>query len=300
MINLQIEIRGDADKNNELQARGVVAALYSIFGAAVLPQPLVTVTNTIGNVSQSISGSPETVLRAADGYPEPSAAEAFGATPEPSAAEAFGAQPPVDNAHVAAGATPFPTADVDRDKNGIPWDERIHSDRSGSTGGKNQDGSWKRKRNTPDDTYNSVMAELRAGITARTLEAASGVGGAVPLPPSTTASSSAPATPALAPSPTPAAADASSSAPAVPAPPAASTPATAAPEGTVPATTFPAIMMKVTKAQNAGKCTPEALGNLLASVGVQKNPDGKYSVIALSKNPELIPAFDALLEDHIQ
>lgn len=44
------------------------------------------------------------------------------------------------------------------DSAGVPWDERIHS----GTKGQNTDGTWKRRRNTHDATYNAVMSELRA------------------------------------------------------------------------------------------------------------------------------------------
>lgn len=60
-----------------------------------------------------------------------------------------------------------PTGDADGPANanppaydaaGIPWDERIHA----GTKGMNQDGTWKRRRNTADVTYNIVMAELQS------------------------------------------------------------------------------------------------------------------------------------------
>jgi hypothetical protein len=44
------------------------------------------------------------------------------------------------------------------DSTGLPWDERIHS---GSKSVK-ADGSWTRKKNTPDALFASVSAELRA------------------------------------------------------------------------------------------------------------------------------------------
>lgn len=83
------------------------------------------------------------------------------------------AQPAVGNAPPGFEPGPFPsaanpapaTADDDGptdtnapeyDSAGIPWDERIHA----GTKGRNQDGTWKRRRNTSDVTYNIVMAEL--------------------------------------------------------------------------------------------------------------------------------------------
>lgn len=55
-----------------------------------------------------------------------------------------------------------PIVDVgapDRDSAGIPWDERIHSASKATVG----DGTWRRRKNTPDETYDAVMAELRGG-----------------------------------------------------------------------------------------------------------------------------------------
>jgi len=52
--------------------------------------------------------------------------------------------------------TPHVTA-ADRDTKGLPWDARIHS----STKGKNQDGSWKKRKNLPsEEYYNNIVAEL--------------------------------------------------------------------------------------------------------------------------------------------
>lgn len=287
MLNLQIEIRGDLDNNTRIQARGVVAALVAVFGPAVLPDDrTLSVTQSVGAVSVTTIGDADvvkaaTTAPASDGYP----------TEEPSAAQAFGGQPPVTNDHVATGATQFTGAEVaasatERDSEGIPWDERIHA----STKTTNKDGTWTRRRNTPDATFDAVMAELKAANTQRTLDAAAAMttapAVAVPVPP--TPSVPAPPTSAEspAPSPAPAAPAASSSAPAVPAPPTA-------------ASSFPQIMMKVTKAQTAGKVTPEAIKNLLMSIGAAPDANGNYGIIALNKQPDLIPAFDALLEDHI-
>jgi len=46
------------------------------------------------------------------------------------------------------------------DKTGIPWDDRIHS----SSKKLGADGTWNRRRNTPDAKYDQVMAELRARV----------------------------------------------------------------------------------------------------------------------------------------
>jgi len=69
------------------------------------------------------------------------------------------------DAAVQAGAPAFDSA-------GIPWDARIHSESRATIA----DGTWRKRRNVPQDVYDSVLAELTAS------------GGAVPPPPSTTTS----------------------------------------------------------------------------------------------------------------
>lgn len=50
-----------------------------------------------------------------------------------------------------------PTGDtIDFDKEGLPWDERIHSSNHKLTG----QGVWMRRRGVSDEVYNSVKAEL--------------------------------------------------------------------------------------------------------------------------------------------
>lgn len=54
------------------------------------------------------------------------------------------------------------------DSSGLPWDERIHA----GTKGINADGTWKRRRNTSDDVFDAVTAELRALVAGSTPAAA--------------------------------------------------------------------------------------------------------------------------------
>lgn len=63
------------------------------------------------------------------------------------------------------------TSNAEFDSAGIPWDKRIHSE----TRNTNKDGTWKRRRNTDDIYYASVMAELAqrtAGVQPTTAPAA--------------------------------------------------------------------------------------------------------------------------------
>lgn len=256
-----MKLHFDTNEDGTGQARGIVAMLHNLFGDAVLPTA--TAIRIVGNVKGDTVKAVEAAATAAgvgyapDGHPTEQED-----TAEPDAAAAFG--------------TPSTSTEApERDKDGIPWDERIHA----STKTTNKDGTWTRRRNTPDDVFDKVMAELKAANTTRTMEAAAGlvptpsapaVAPSVPLPPTTAV----PAPPTASPAPSPA-----------PAAPAASS--------TAPAVDFPSVMVKITKAQSTGKITAEEINNLLLSVGATGG------VIALNKNPSLIPAFDALLEDHL-
>lgn len=66
------------------------------------------------------------------------------------------AQPQQAIADVGAAAA---SALPDRDADGLPWDERIHS----SSKARNADGRWKAKRGVPADVVERVRAELRGG-----------------------------------------------------------------------------------------------------------------------------------------
>jgi hypothetical protein len=93
----------------------------------------------------------------------------FDATvPDPSEATAAFAPPP---SPVAPPAAPGMTAIENRvfgfdpaslDKEGIPWDGRIHM----STKNRTVENVWKRKRNVPDEEYARVVAELRVSQMA--------------------------------------------------------------------------------------------------------------------------------------
>ena len=67
----------------------------------------------------------------------------------------------------AAQVAPSQVANAELDKEGLPWDARIHA----STKTKTQKGMWTRKKGVADSTYDAIVAELRqqypvAGTTA--------------------------------------------------------------------------------------------------------------------------------------
>ncbi|QJD55193.1 hypothetical protein Psm1vBMR14_gp41c [Pseudomonas phage MR14] len=147
----------------------------------------------------------------------------------------------------AAPAPPAPdTSGVQLDGEGMPWDPRIHSDATEKLSAK---GVWKRRKNTPDNVWNSVRAEYGVGNDS-----------------DTTVSPSAPA-------PTPAA----PSAPAAPAPAPAPGAAPAAPATGNPFAEFTAWMMPQVK---SGKLDQSKI-----TLAVQKA--GLTTAADLSKQPEL-------------
>lgn len=258
MLTISLEIHGDGTDSLQ-QAKAVVSTLHGLYGDVVLggvaatpPKTVLAGTTAISSVRDFTAPSASGQTAAPDGQPmtEPEAAAVFGAQPDPDAHEA-----------------PEPAGDAD--KNGIPWDARIHSEAKGQ----NKDGTWKRRRNTPDETFNAVMAELQAGKGVAAT-------GAVPPPPTNT-----PAPPP----PPPATAPTNSAAP-VPSPaPANAAASSTAPAAPVSGSPFVAIMNRVTAAQRAGTLTPDVAKGFYGAIGIA-------GIHELASKKDLIPAFGELLE----
>lgn len=66
--------------------------------------------------------------------------------------------PPVPPVPAAAAQTAAPTNAVPVDKDGLPWDQRIHSESKAV----NADKTWRKKRNVGPDKVAEIEAELRA------------------------------------------------------------------------------------------------------------------------------------------
>lgn len=106
-----------------------------------------------------------------------------------------------DNAAPSAPAnTAAPTGELD--KNGMPWDERIHS----SSKAKNEDATWRYKRGVDAATKTRIENEIKATlaatgapVTGAAAPAAPAVAAAVPVPgvPAPPAVPGAPALPAI-------------------------------------------------------------------------------------------------------
>lgn len=209
----------------------------------------------------------------------------------------------VTSAAPAEQAEPGEVTSTDEfDRAGIPWDARIHA----STRGVNQDGTWKRRRNTDDVYYASIMAELAqrvagqqpsappAAPAAPASPAPVGIvdNGPVVIPPVPAAPATVPATPA------PPMAAPVAAAPAIPPAPAAAVPAVpeapaapvAAPVTEAPAPVpvggmqFKDFMPRVSAAINAGKFDNNALKGYLQQWGLT-------DITQLATDPTKVEAF---------
>lgn len=169
-------------------------------------------------------------------------------------------------------------ASVELDKNGLPWDERIHA----GTKTKLKGGEWKAKKSVDPALVASVEAELRARIAAMPAPVA-----AVPAVPA------APVAPAVDPAAVfGAAAPGVPPAPVIPtAPPVAplAPAATVAPSVSADPATFEQLMPRITAAVTAGIMPPTAVGAACAAHGVA-------SVVTLQQSPQFVPLVWATLK----
>lgn len=221
------------------EATALVRLLQELFGADIVPERKAGFPVEMG---MGYGQDP----RAVDGFP-------MAPTPEELQAAA-----PLNFAEAPAALTPGQL-----DSAGVPWDERIHA----STKTTNKDGTWTRRRNTPDAVFDAVMAELKGAapsgnVYGNTDKGGVGPDGMITLPTPEPEETSAAA--AFAPVPTP-------PAPPVPTPPAAvPTPtAAAAPAGTG----FVDMMELVTQGQRDGKLPDATLQAVVQAAGAAKLGD---------------------------
>ena len=142
-ITLKIELALDADKSEAVKA---ISAIRAFFGDEIQPKDAVTINREIAAFPATVTGATDTSM--SEGRPS-----------------------------VEAMATSAPD-DATRDKNGLPWDERIHS----SSKAFNQDGTWRYKKGCPADLKSRVEAELRAAVAGNAAPAPAAAAPA-PLPP---------------------------------------------------------------------------------------------------------------------
>ena len=173
-------------------------------------------------------------------------------------------------ASLGAGA-----ASVELDKNGLPWDERIHA----GTKTKLKSGEWKAKKQVDAALVAQVEAELRARVAASPAPvAAAPVAPAAPVvDPAAVFGGAAPGVP-----PAPAIPTAPPVAPLAPA-------ATVAPSVSADPATFEQLMPRITAAVTAGIMPPTAVGAACAAHGVA-------SVVTLQQSPQFVPLVWATLK----
>lgn len=221
----------------------------AVFGGAAVPAPLA-------------ASIPQTVAAATVAPPAPATTAPITTTLGP--------------ASLGAGA-----ASVELDKNGLPWDERIHA----GTKTKLKSGEWKAKKQVDPALVAQVEAELRARVAASPAPVAAVP--AVPAAPVAPAASvvdpaavfggAAPGVP-----PAPAIPTAPPVAPLAPA-------ATVAPSVSADPATFEQLMPRITAAVTAGIMPPTAVGAACAAHGVA-------SVVTLQQSPQFVPLVWATLK----
>ncbi|MGJ0509082.1 MAG: hypothetical protein ACR652_18565 [Methylocystis sp.] len=217
----------------------------AVFGGGQIPPPQGASAPSIAGVEASTIAPEDTT--AITSIPTPPS------VPAPPVATPESAAVPV------VPQTPAPAPGVELDKNGLPWDNRIHSREKTKT----KDGAWKYKRGVADNVIADVEQELRAVMAVP----------AVPAPPPLP-----PATPASAPL------EATGSTAATP-PGSTVTPAS-------PSNTFAELMQRVTQAVAAGKLSESQTLQACTAAGLPGIP-------ALMQRPDLIPTVSATIEKAI-
>lgn len=242
------------------QAEGLVgiADPAVVFGGGAQPAAPLAVASSIAGASP-LSIAPE-AMTATTSTATPSAP----VPPVPTA--------PATVAPTASAAAPVtPASGVELDKNGLPWDERIHA----GTKTKIKSGEWKAKKGVEAALVAQVEAELRARMAAAPVAA-------VPAAPAVAdpAAVFGAAAPGVPPAPAiPTAPPVAALAPAVP----------AAPSAVADPTTFEQLMPRITAGVTAGILPATAVGQACAAHGVA-------SVVTLQQQPAFVPLVWATLK----
>jgi len=200
---MQITVHLDTQDETDLAA---LAALVAALGGRIAPTVANTVVEPAAPPPPAVAPAPETPKDAAEMMLQREAARVAAAPPPPATEGDDNSGPAVDPKTI--------------DKDGIPWDVRIHS-----TPPKiNADGTWRKKRGLSEVTYGEIHAELQAaqvagnhGTGTTNGAAAPNGSGTVETPPAPPPPASSAPTASAAPPPPPA------DVPNAPAPPSAST-----------------------------------------------------------------------------
>lgn len=98
--------------------------------------------------------------------------------PAPLAPAAPPAPPAAAPTAAAVPPGPAPAAGSELDRDGLPWDARIHA----ATKTKNKDGTWRQKRELDPAVRAAVEAELKAALSVQAAIAGAGLPFAAPAP----------------------------------------------------------------------------------------------------------------------
>ncbi len=228
---------------------------------SVAPGALQEASNTeIGTVTVRLTADTSDLTDAVAQFTPPAGPEVFTA---PLADGAPSAAP------VVPAVSPAPTiAPASHDSAGLPWDARIHASSRTTVA----NGTWRKKKNVPDETVAAVEAELRQAMAAPAATSA--------LSPPPPAPVDQPVEPDVAQVP-----DAPAPPPAAPAPPPAA--------GLSGPQLFAAFMGKVSAAQAAGKVTSADVASISSGLGLA-------STGMLMHRPDLIPTAEAQINALIE
>lgn len=145
---MQISLSFNPAEDKHEHVTTVVDAVYGVKSSPKSNTAVAPVTATATAVVAESHPSPASNLAPVAEFPNPSIA--------PTA---------------AASVTPVTSspAGVDLDKNGIPWDVRIHSGGVNDDGShkKNKDGSWAKKKGVDDLTFSNITKELQNLMAAQ-------------------------------------------------------------------------------------------------------------------------------------
>ena len=148
---MQITINPTEENPSTLRAVALMLSSIASDRDGGAPPGQTTVIEEVGEVRRTTI-TPETAL----GNDPSTAAGAEQIPPPPPLTFAQGAQNTSQNETNNSAGTSSDFGELD--KNGFPWDPRIHS----GSKGKNQDGSWKSLRNVDKSIVPVIEAELRA------------------------------------------------------------------------------------------------------------------------------------------
>lgn len=293
-MSIQIAVNVDPSAPNAREINAAIALLTALrdgtaFGAAAPALPGIGITADHPSAGTEVAPAPGPDAAFGTGL---TADQAFGGAP--AAPNASTAATPQATGSVATG-TPAATsapAGVEVDKNGMPWNGQIHTE----TKSKNQDGTWRYRRNTPKETIAAVEAQMRAVMALPPAATGAAVPNVPPVPspnqqaPALNASQPVAGAPAMSPIPT----APGSAVPAVPGVSLPSTPATGAavPTATasgVPENAFIGFIGRITPLLGDGRLSQAEVEAACAAVGVVGG------LPLLSTRPDLVPTVEAVV-----